>query len=280
MDVSANDVVKKFAPKARSNYVKAFANGDALLSDNEINSPLRLAHFMAQCLHETGGLTILVESGAYTERSLGRMWDLGNWHKYFKDRDACLKMADQCKIDHGEKLFNLVYGNRMGNGAPKSGDGWRYRGRGVLQTTGRASYRKFGQKCGVKFEDNPDLVVAPEHALKPALAEWREKHLNVAADHNDIEVVTKGINGGFVGLAERRTWFARIFAFVSGGKPIEKSREWRVQDALNKAGFKCGRPDGVVGPNTRAAILDYCAAKGLPLSPTITKALLSSLGVG
>src|SRR4051794_37333760 len=130
MNVSASDVVKQFAPRARSNYVTAFVNGDALLAENEINTPLRLAQFMAQCLHETGGFTVLIESGAYTEKNLARMWDSGNWHKYFEDRNTCLEMAEACKIDSGEKLFNLVYGNRMGNGPPSSGDGWRYRGRG------------------------------------------------------------------------------------------------------------------------------------------------------
>jgi putative chitinase len=167
----------------------------------------------------------------------------------------------------------------MGNGPPNSGDGWRYRGRGVLQTTGRESYRKFGRKCGVDFEGDPDLVLAPEHALKPALAEWRDKHLNVAADHNDIEIVTKGINGGLVGLPERRAWLARIFPFVSEAAPIEQSKEWRVQEALNEAGFDCGKPDGVVGPNTRAAIMACCAARALPISPIITDQLLQSLGV-
>src|SRR5262245_18931238 len=145
MDISASDVVKKFAPKAKASYVDAFASGNALLAENEITTQLRLAHFMAQCLHEMGGLTILIESGAYTEKSLARMWDSGNWHKYFKNRDACLKMGAQCKIDKGEKLFNLVYGKRMGNGDPSTGDGFRFRGRGILQTTGRESYRKFGK---------------------------------------------------------------------------------------------------------------------------------------
>ena len=165
-----------------------------------------------------------------------------------------------------------------GHGPPSSGDGWRYRGRGVLQTTGRESYSKFGRKCGVGFEGDPDLVVAPEHALKPALAEWREKHLNAAADQDDIEVVTRGINGGLVGLAERRAWLAKILP-VSGGKPIEQSTEWRVQAALNKAGFDCGKPDGVIGSKTRSAILAYCAAKRLPISPGLSDALLQSLGV-
>jgi putative chitinase len=279
MNVSASDVVAKFAPKARANYVKAFANGAALLAENEINTPLRLAHFMAQCLHETGAFTILVESGNYSEKALGKMWDSGNWHKYFKNRDACVKMAEKCKVDSGEALFNLVYGERMGNGVARSGDGFRYRGRGILQTTGRESYRKFGKKCGVDFEGDPDLVVAPEHALKPALAEWREKHCNAAADQNDIEVITKGINGGLIGLPERRAWFAKVFPFVSGGQPVEQSREFRVQEALNKAGFDCGKPDGDIGPNTRSAILAYCAAKDLPMSNAITPALLQSLGV-
>jgi putative chitinase len=241
--------------------------------------PSRSSRPYAIALHETGAFTILVESGAYTEKSLGKMWDSGNWHKYFANRAACVKMAEQCNVDRGEKLFNLVYGNRMGNGPPSSGDGWRYRGRGVLQTTGRESYRKFGKKCGVDFEGEPDLVVAPEHALKPALAEWREKHLNVAADHDDIEVVTRGINGGLVGLAERRAWLSKILPFVSGGTPIEQSTEWRVQAALNKAGFNCGKPDGVIGSNTRAAILAYCSAKGLPVSLTLSDELLQSLGV-
>ena len=107
--VRASDIVAKFAPGANTNYKQAFQQGDALLAKSGITTPLRLAHFMAQVLHETGGLTILVESGAYSAKNLGDMWDSGNWHKYFANRTACVKMADQCKIDHGVALFSLVY---------------------------------------------------------------------------------------------------------------------------------------------------------------------------
>ena len=279
MDITAIDVVRRFARSAHPNYVSAFSAGQDQLTAKGIDRPLRLAHFMAQCFEETGGLSLLVESGSYNAKNLGKMWDSGNWHRYFADRAACVAMAAQCSVDRGETLFSLVYGNRMGNGPTATRDGWTYRGRGILQTTGRESYRKFGQQCGVDFEGNPDLVTAADHALKPALAEWDLNHLNVAADHNDIEVVTKGINGGMIGLPERRAWLAKILPFVTGGIPAQKSVEWLVQEALNRAGFDCGAPDGVVGPDTRTAIISYRTANRLTLRPDITDDLLRSLGL-
>lgn len=277
--VRASDIVTRFAPGANPKYKNAFQQGDALLAKSGITTPLRLAHFMAQVLHETGGLTVLVESGKYSAKNLGDMWDSGNWHKYFANRAGCVKMADQCKIDHGVALFSLVYGNRMGNGAPATQDGWTYRGRGILQTTGRESYAKFGKRCGVDFVGDPDLVVSADHALKPALAEWDDSHCNAAADHNDIELVTKLVNGGLVGLDKRKTWFAQIWPFVIGAPPVEHSTEFRVQAALDAAGFDSGDPDGVVGSTTRAAILGYRAKMKLPLTPAISNDLLLSLGI-
>jgi len=277
--VRASDIVTRFAPSAKDAYKQAFQQGDALLAKSGITTPLRLAHFMAQVLHETGGLTILVESGNYSAKNLGDMWDSGNWHKYFANRAACVKMADQCKLDHGAALFSLVYGNRMGNGPPATKDGWNYRGRGIIQTTGRESYAKFGAQCGVDFEGNPDLVVSGEHALKPALAEWTSKSLNDAADRNDITAITKGINGGTIGLAERTAWFVKIWNFVIGPPPAVHATEWKVQAALVAAGYDCGNPDGLVGNRTKAAILQYCADKKLPVSSAITPALLKALKV-
>lgn len=212
--VTAQHIVGRFAPKARADYVRAFADGHGLLQAAGITTPLRLAHFMTQALHETGGLTFKVESGAYSARALGRMWDSGNWHRYFCDRAACVAMAAQCKSDGGVALFSRVYGNRMGNGGAETRDGWTYRGRGILQTTGRGAYRRIGTRCGVEFERDPDLVTSAEHALKPALAEWTDRKCNAAADANDIERVTRAINGGAVGLKARRQWFARLWPFV------------------------------------------------------------------
>jgi len=277
--ITASDVVAQFAPKAKAAYRTAFEESEGLMNRYGVNTPIRLAHFMAQCMQETGALTLLVESGAYKRTGLARMWDSGNWHKYFPNREACLAMADQCAIDNGAALFSLVYGGRMGNGPASTKDGWTYRGRGVLQTTGRESYKKFGVQCGVDFVSDPDLVIAPEHALKPALAEWEAKHLNQAADNNDIKVITLGINGGTVGLDGRKAWFAKIWPFVTGAPAVEHSREWKVQEKLRDLGYKDVKVDGVIGPKTRTAILDYRVKHQLPNSPGISADLLLSLGL-
>jgi len=278
MAKSAAHVVAQFAPQAAPAFRAAFAAGDGLLTAAGITSPIRVAHFMAQVFQETGALTLLVEGGTYTAVGLARMWDGGNWHRYFASRGACLAMASQCAIDHGVALFNLVYGNRMGNGPAASGDGWKFRGRGVLQTTGREAYERFGTACHVDFIGQPDLVIAPEHMLKPALSEWTAGHLNAAADNNDINVITHTINGGLTGLDGRKAWFAKFFPFLTGANPVEQSREWQVQERLAAAGYDL-HPDGVIGTETRKAILDYRVKHGLPTSPGITSDLLLSLGV-
>lgn len=275
---TAIEIVQNLAPSANKIYREAFENGGALLDQYGINTDLRLAHFMAQSFHETAYFTVLTESGNYREKGLARMWDGGNWHRYFDSRADCLAMADQCRIDKGEALFNRVYARKtLGNVNP--GDGWKYRGRGIIQTTGRYAYRKYGRTFRVPFEDQPELVITAEHALKPALAEWADGNLNAAADQNDIEVITKTINGGLVGLPERRAAFARVWTFVAKGAAIEDSIEYRVQVALNAAGFGCGKPDGVVGPNTRRAILRFCAKRGLPPSAYISHALVNALQI-
>ena len=170
MEVKAIDLVRRFAPNAARQYVEAFENGQDLLEHYGINRPLRLAHFMAQVMHETG-LKTLREKGGYTADNLARMWDTGNWHRYFNNRDDCIRYAERCAIDGGIELFNLVYSNRRGNGPPESGDGWRYRGGGLLQTTGRVDYARYCEIFGADFVGQPDLIYAPQHALKPALQE-------------------------------------------------------------------------------------------------------------
>jgi len=190
------DVVRRVAPHARAEYLAAFEDGDALIGAAGITTPARLAHFLAQVLEETGGLTITQESGNYSAPRIVEVWP-SRFHG----------VAEAEPFAHNaEKLFNNVYAGRMGNGPAASGDGFRYRGRGILQTTGREAYRKYGKRCGVDFEGNPDLIFAAAHALKPALAEWTDSGCNALADRDDIHAITKRINGGYTGFAERVHW--------------------------------------------------------------------------
>lgn len=202
------DAVRTLCPKARASYLAAFDNGDALFKQHGITTPLRLAHFLAQCLHETGGLRVERESGAYSAERLLKIFGAGN-------HSAAVTAAEAKRLaGDGPAIFERVYGlgnpkkaRELGNTQP--GDGWRYRGGGIMQTTGRANYRRMGNRCGVDFEASPELVLSSAHALKPALAEWSEGRLNEAADRDDIRAITKRINGGYNGLLDREMWLAR-----------------------------------------------------------------------
>lgn len=219
--MKAANIVRLVAPNARTNYLAAFDAGDALLAQHGITTHLRLAHFLAQVMHETGGLTIDEENGDYSAERLVAVFG-GRRHR--------VTSAEAREIAHKpERIFDRVYGTaglnnpkilarELGNADP--GDGYRYRGRGILQTTGRGNYRRIGQKCGVDFESNPDLVLSAEHALKPALAEWTEGKLNAAADRDDIVYITRRINGpGMNGLADRKQWLANVkLAITETGK--------------------------------------------------------------
>lgn len=203
------DIVRKLCPKAKPSYAAAFEAGDALFASHGINTPLRLAHFLAQAFHETGGLSIEWESGQYSAARLLQVFG-GDHHS------AALTPKEAERLAYKpEAIFERVYGpgnpkkaHELGNTQP--GDGYRYRGGGILQTTGRANYRRMGQKCGVDFEAHPDLVLSAAHALKPALIEWSEGNLNAAADRDDLRTITRRINGGYNGLAERADWFRKI----------------------------------------------------------------------
>lgn len=207
------DIVRRLCPNAKASYAQAFENGDELFKLHGITTPLRLAHFLAQAFHETGGLTIEWESGAYSADRLMQIFGVGHHSAAVTNAEA-LQLAR-----NGPAIFERVYGlgnpkkaHELGNTQP--GDGYRYRGGGILQTTGRGNYRRMGEKCGIDFESRPELVLNPEHALKPALAEWTEGNLNAAADRDDILAITKRINGGTNGLAERKQWFAKILPLI------------------------------------------------------------------
>src|SRR5262245_22716119 len=197
----AIDAVRRVAPAAKANYLAAFEDGDALLRQHDISTPLRLAHFLAQCLHESGGLTLDWESGNYRAERIKQIFGW-NDEKQKWNHSAHVTDAEATALaGNGSALFERVYGlgnpakaQELGNTQP--GDGFKYRGGGMLQTTGRSNYRRMGDKCGVDFEGSPDLIVSPAHALKPALGEWSEQNLNAFADVNDILSISRAINIG------------------------------------------------------------------------------------
>lgn len=193
----------QLAPQAREAYRDAFAREDVLRTSGLLAHPWRLAHFLAQVCHETGGLRILVENLRYTtpERLMAV------WPTRFRTREAALPYIGQ-----PEALANKVYGGRMGNEHP--GDGWRYIGRGLLQLTGRESYARIGRALGIDLVGQPFLAVSPEHALAIAVEEWRSSGCMAHADADDILKVTKAINGGYNGLADRRAWLVKAKALL------------------------------------------------------------------
>jgi predicted chitinase/peptidoglycan hydrolase-like protein with peptidoglycan-binding domain len=215
----AIDIVRKVAPRARENYLFAFERGDALLKQHDITTPLRLAHFLAQVLHETDDLNVQWESGAYSAPRLMQIFGAGH-HSAAITQSEASALCQQPMPRREELIFERVYGlgnpkkaKELGNVNP--GDGYRYRGGGILQTTGRDNYRRMGQKCGVDFEAQPELVVSAEDALKPALAEWSEGNLNAAADRDDIVSITRRINGGQIGLDSRRDKLAKLKPLIT-----------------------------------------------------------------
>ena len=207
-------VVSQLAPQAKNNYIQAIREGGPLFEQHGITTPLRMSHFMAQAMTETGGFKILRESMSYSVPRMMQIFGVGN-------HSAKITAAEAPSLAHNERaLAERVYGlgnprkaRELGNTQP--GDGFLYRGNGVLQTTGRGAHKRMGQAFGLDFEANPELVTAPEHALKPALKEWSDNNLNRFADQNDIRTITKRINGGLNGFEDRKAFFARLLPRLS-----------------------------------------------------------------
>ena len=157
-------------------------------------SKARLAHFFSQILHESGMMRFDSENLNYRASALRSVFG-----KYFKTDQEAAEYAHQ-----PERIANRVYANRMGNGPESSGDGWRYRGRGLIQLTGKDNYQAFADWIGdPRIMDNPGLV-SSEYAVHSAVFYWDRNNLNDIADQDDINLLTRRINGGTNGLAHRK----------------------------------------------------------------------------
>jgi putative chitinase len=161
----------------------------------QITTPARVAGFIAQCQHESLDFTFLQENLNYSAKGL-----MGIFKKYFPTEDIANAYARKPQM-----IANRVYSSRMGNGDEASGDGWRFRGRGILQITGRSNYTQCSRDL---FQDDtlvndPDLLRTPEYAVLTACWFWHKNGLNQICDKGDIVLLSKRINGGTIGLEDR-----------------------------------------------------------------------------
>jgi len=173
-----------------------------------INTPLRLAHFLAQCGHESGGFKVTSENLNYSAKGL-----MGIFKKYFPTQQLAEAYQRQ-----PQKIANKVYASRMDNGNESSGDGFKFRGRGYIQLTGRANYTAFGKAINEDIANNPD-VVSGKYALLSAAWFWSKNGLNTLADGGSTDQVvtsiTKRVNGGTIGLADRIKHFKEYYHLLA-----------------------------------------------------------------
>lgn len=181
----------------RNPYIDYWYNALAqLLPDYEINTSQRIAAFIAQCSHESGGFTALKENLNYRWETLRRLFP-----KYFPSDDLAKAYANM--PNKQEAIANRVYANRMGNGPEESGDGYRFCGRGLIQLTGRDNYTFFAGSLGISVEEASEYLGTFEGAAQSACWFWETNNLNKWADTGDIKELTRRINGGYIGLEDR-----------------------------------------------------------------------------
>lgn len=181
-----------------------------LFDKYEVNTPFRQAMFLAQCSHESGGFKAKAENLNYPAEALDKIFP-----KYFKNSGR--PAAEYAR--NPEKIANVVYANRMGNGDTKSGEGYKFRGRGYIQLTGKNNYTGFANKIGKSIDETISYLETDRGALESAFYYWDVAKLNNKCDEGDIEgsclAVTKAINGGTNGLEDRKNKFKKYLEILS-----------------------------------------------------------------
>ena len=209
---------KKFAPNtkyAQQWYDTLFGpqtelSGKSLLQEYEINTPKRVAAFLAQCAHESGGFVFVTENLNYSASGLQRVFP-----KYFPDQT----IAKQYERNP-QKIASRVYANRMGNGDEASQEGFKFRGRGILQLTGKDNYFWFASSLEITPEQAAEYLETFEGAAQSACWFWETNKLNALADAGDILTMTKRINGGTIGLKDREHHYEIALAMFDSGSRL------------------------------------------------------------
>ena len=194
----------------RNPYVENWHNALVqLFPDYEIDTPKRMAAFIAQCAHESAGFMILTENLNYKAATLRKIFP-----KYFPDDATAQRYASM--PNKQEAIANKVYANRMGNGDEASGDGFRYRGRGLIQLTGKQNYSWFAASLEITPEEATEYLGTFEGAAQSACWFWETNKLNQWADKGDIVTLTKRINGGTIGLDDRIKHYEHALHVLGG----------------------------------------------------------------
>jgi putative chitinase len=255
---------------------------------HEINNARRIAAFTTQCAHESRDFTAMEENLNYSKEALERVFP-----RYFGAGKQ--NAADYAR--NPEKIANYVYMdvNRSAAGAlgnVQPGDGWRFRGRGLKQLTGRNNYSRFAQAYGMTAEQASDWIETKEGALASALWFWTTNKLNPVADTGDVVALTKRINGGDIGLADRQQRYNVAMQALTGVFPTRAAtpaaaasapasttlRRGSTGDAVKRMQQKLGIPaDGDFGPGTEAAVRKWQAANGLTADGIVGPQTLSRL---
>ena len=189
------DILVECLPEAKRSNLEKFVEGlNETFEHFEIDTPKRMAMFIAQTAHESGNFAATQENLNYSAKGL-----TGRFKKYFPTEELARQYERK-----PEKIANRVYANRMANGDEASGDGYRFCGRGLIQLTGRANYTKFAEDLGISIEETVAYLETPSGAVSSAGWFWDNNNLNQYCDKDDFVTLTKRINGGTIGLEDRK----------------------------------------------------------------------------
>lgn len=195
----------------RNKYVSHWHHAlEQLLPDYDITTPQRIAAFVAQCAHESAEFTVIQENLNYKASALRRLFP-----KYFPTDELAEQYAS--KPDRQRAIANRIYANRMGNGDESSGDGFAYRGRGLIQLTGKTNVTNFADSVGISPQEAIEYLETFEGASQSACFFWESQKLNQWADAGDILTLTKRINGGTIGLNDRIKHYNHALKVMQGG---------------------------------------------------------------